>query len=443
MSIASGKWPAWAEYASQDAQEANDADFAAAKRAVIADYGVDALRKGWIQTCHNLRSITEEIAAKGSSIIPIVNTAEVLESGFTPSQKAEIQRVGAFVCRATVPADTIKAHFDDLTKYVTENVNDIPSWPPESPSMLTLYNSPTQNALRSDPVHLGLQRKLNELWHGYDAADGTSPEPLVYLDGVRKRQPGQPFLGLGPHIDAGSLCRWAEPRYRKVYDAIFRGEPDAHDAFDIAARKDADQEMFPGIAHSTVLRTFQGWTALTSTAPREGTIMVYPNLKTVLAYMLLRPFFKPPQGEGEDVLDPELWTLDAESSWFPGTFKPQSQRLSRASHPHLRLDDCLVYMPPIEAGDTVWWHSDVCHAVDTEHMGNHDAAVAYIAACPTTPVNAAYVVKQLTATLEGKSSPDYAQFGEMNETRLKGYVGLDVIEGDARRAFGFNLLSTA
>jgi len=225
--------------------------------------------------------------------------------------------------------------------------------------MLILYNSPTQNTIRSHPNHLSLQSKLNGLWHGYDAAEDTSPEPLVYFDGLRDRAPGQPFLGLGPHIDAGSFCRWVDPAYRKVYDDIFRGSPETHDSFDIGLRKDADQALYPATAHSSVLRTFQGWTALTPTAPREGTIMVYPNLKSVIAYMLLRPFFQPPKDKDADIMDPHTWTLDEETGWFPGTFKAQSQRLSRVSHPHLRLEECLVHMPKVTPGDTVWWHCDV------------------------------------------------------------------------------------
>jgi hypothetical protein len=85
--------------------------------------------------------------------------------------------------------------------------------------------------------------------------------------------------------------------------------------------------------------------------------MIYPNLKSVIAYLLLRPFFQLPKDA--DVMDPHNWTLDEKTGWFPGTFKTESQRLSRDSHPHLRLEECLVYMPQVNPGDTVWWHCDV------------------------------------------------------------------------------------
>lgn len=82
----------------------------------------------------------------------------------------------------------------------------------------------------------------------------------------------------------------------------------------------------------------------------------------------------------------------------------------------------------------------VCHAVDTEHLGKNNASVAFIAACPTTPANEAYVRDQLLATLEGRPSADYADGNELDERTLKGYVGLDGLDAEARRAFGFHLL---
>lgn len=359
MPATTREWPAWPEFTAADATHIKEPDLLSIKKTVIAEYGSEALFQSWIKVCHELQAVTEEIVEKGSRIIPVFDTAEILSNGFSEAQQAEVQRIGAFICRATIPEAETNSHYDDMTKYVAENKKSIQAWPKESPSMLILYNSPTQNAIRSHPNHLNLQRKLNGLWHNYDASNDTSPEPLAYLDGLRDRAPGQPFLGLGPHIDAGSLCRWADPAYRKVYDNIFRGRPEAHDSFDIGLRKDADQEVYKAMAHSTVLRTFQGWTALTPTAPREGTIMIYPNLKSVIAYMLLRPFFQPPKDKNADVMDPETWTLDEETGWFPGTFKTQSQRLSRMSHPHLRLEECLVHMPKVNPGDTVWWHCDV------------------------------------------------------------------------------------
>ncbi|CZR45547.1 uncharacterized protein FPRO_15277 [Fusarium proliferatum ET1] len=449
------QWPAWPEYTSENAASSKDPEFLEVKKTIISEYGAEALQQSWIKVCKELERITDEIIEKRNTIIPVFDTQQIIEDGFLPEQEAKIKRIGSFVCRNTVPHEKATTLYSDLKTYVADNKGSIQAWPKESPSMLVLYNSPTQNTLRSHPDHLKLQRKLNELWK-YSAED-TSPDALVYLDGIRDRAPGQPFLGLGPHIDAGSLCRWADPTYRKVYDKIFSGRPEDHDAYDLDARKNANQELYKGPAHSTVLRTFQGWTALTPTAPREGTIMIYPNVKTVIAYLLLRPFFNPP-ADLNHIMDAEKWTFDDLTGWFPGTMKPESQRLSRSSHPHLRLEECLVHMPEVRPGDTVWWHCDVsgsflmisaqlsdtnfkvCHAVDTEHLGTNNASVAFIAACPTTPSNESYVKEQLHATLEGRPSADYADGNDLDESTLKGYVGLDGLNDEARKAFGFHLL---
>jgi len=348
------QWPAWPEFESM--KDTQDPDFLRTKRFIVEKYGREALREGWLQVCKNLESVTEEISEKGNSIIPIFDTEAVLAAGgLSEDQKDVAKRVGAFVFSGTVLEEETKVLHDELKQYIADNREVIKGWPAESPSMLILYDSPVQNTLRVHPNQLEVQRMLNDLWH--DETGKTSSDPLVYHDGIRDRAPGQPFLGLGPHIDAGSLCRWADEGYLRTYDRIFAGKVDEHDCYDLTARQNANQELFPGIAHSSVFRSFQGWTALTPTAPREGTIMVYPNVANTIAYVLLRPFFKPPT-DPDDILNAEKWAFD-ESGWFPGTTKPDSQRLSRVSHPHLKLEQCLVHMPKLRPGDTVWWHSDV------------------------------------------------------------------------------------
>ena len=115
--------------------------------------------------------------------------------------------------------------------------------------------------------------------------------------------------------------------------------------------------MFPGSAHSRVFRSFQGWTALTSAGAGEGSLMLFPNVKWTIAYLLLRPFFQPPES-GDDIMDASKWAFDFTSPWFPGTFRADSQLLSPTSHPHLRLRECMVAIPNMNPGDTVWWHAD-------------------------------------------------------------------------------------
>ncbi|KAI0153354.1 hypothetical protein BJ166DRAFT_355170 [Pestalotiopsis sp. NC0098] len=429
------QWPAWPEYGHERSKD-KDKDFVASKQAVIAQYGRENLIKSWVSVCSQLEAVTDEIATKGSDMIPVLLMEDVLKNGgLTEDQKSKLKRTGCFMVKGVIPHEEATEMYASLQRYVSDNRDDVKGWPEESPSILRIYDSPAQNDVRAHKNQLRLQLLLNELWH--DKTGETSPEPLVYLDGVRDRPPHQPFLGLGPHIDTGGLCRWADPAHRRVYSQIFGGNPDAHDPYDLALRKDADQAFFPGDAHATPLRAFQGWTALTRAAPREGTLMVVPNLKTTLAYLLLRPFFSPPR-DPADIMDASKWTFD-ESGSFPGTTKPDSQQLSRSSHPHLRLEETLVHVPAMEAGDTIWWHADVCHAVDPEHQGTENAAVVYVPSCPTTALNKKYVKGQLEAILNGRIAPDHDIGAGINEKLFTGYKGHEGFSDEARRAFGYHL----
>lgn len=47
---------------------------------------------------------------------------------------------------------------------------------------------------------------------------------------------------------------------------------------------------------------------LSETAPTEGTLRVFPDLKLSNAYTILRPFFRPTvPADSPDILDPKNW----------------------------------------------------------------------------------------------------------------------------------------
>jgi hypothetical protein len=71
------------------------------------------------------------------------------------------------------------------------------------------------------------------------------------------------------------------------------------------SRVTANQNMYDGpgsVSHADnihkltlkcgVFRAFQGWTSLSSTGPSEGTLRVYPLLRDMTAYVILRPLFR-------------------------------------------------------------------------------------------------------------------------------------------------------
>ncbi|KAH8646312.1 hypothetical protein BX600DRAFT_533854 [Xylariales sp. PMI_506] len=438
------EWPAWPDFDASEQKSPFSADrpwlsygeeFEKAKLAIIEEYGQEALKKGWLEACASLTKVTDEIIANGNKVIPILDMEEVAAGKVSDETISKLKETGCFIVRNVVDKAETEKLFADLKDYTTRNKGKYSAWPIETPAIYNLYNTPTQNAVRSHPNHLALVRWINGLWHFSETSGDVSTDPLVYVDAVRMRPPGTPFLGLGPHIDAGSLCRWADPTYRKAYGAVFSGRPGDHDCYDLDARKDAKQSMFPGSAHSTVFRAFQGWTALSRTAPREGTILLYPNVQTAIAYILLRPFFRPPTDPAK-ILDATAWEFDPENSWFPGTYMPDSQRLSDPSHPHLKIKECLIHVPELQPGDTVWWHTDVCHAVDPEHIGNEDASVAYIAATPTTKGNLEYMRQQYTNMVAGVAPQDFANHGS-DETKFEGFKGFSEQPELFKRLMGF------
>ena len=62
----------------------------------------------------------------------------------------------------------------------------------------------------------------------------------------------------------------------------------------------------------------------------------------------------------------------------------------------------------MEPGDTVFWHSDVIHAVENEHRGTDFSNVMYIASAPGCAKNSAYLERQALSFLRGKTPPDFA-----------------------------------
>ncbi|KAI2607211.1 DUF1479-domain-containing protein [Hypoxylon fragiforme] len=432
MSGPGDEWPDWPEMTAETGEL--NPDNIKIKKEIAAAYGEAALRKSWLAVCERLKGLTDEIAAKRTSIIPELAYDDFFKLG--EEEKQRLRDVGCFVVRGLVPEETANGWFEDLNNYVQENQGVISGWPAETPFILQLYWSRTQMEARTHPRAMALHQALNEMWHDDDDAGKAFASPLVYADAARIRPPGVPFRGLGPHIDAGSLSRWADPNYRQVYEKVWTGSPDEYDAYDLTDRKRANPAHFPGGAHSHVLRLAQGWTALTAAGPHEGSLMLFPEVKTSIAYVLLRPFFQPP-ANADDVLDAEKWTFDTEDPWFPGVWRDDSQYLSPDAFPHLRLKECLVHIPKMNPGDTVWWHCDMCHAVEIEHRGEGISSVAYVAATPTTEINSDYVKRQLEAFLKGTSPEDFPD--GCDESKLKGYPGSDIIlnGGIGRKAVGF------
>lgn len=137
----------------------------------------------------------------------------------------------------------------------------------------------------------------------------------------------------------------------------------------------------------------------------------------------------------EAYLDQANWSLDLESTAFPGSPLGRSQELNDDTHPHLQLDRTLLSMKTVRPGDQVWWHCDSIHAVESEHKGKNASSVLYIPSVPLTEANARYVKDQRDNYLARIPPPDFP--GGEGESRFKGTGGdNDIATAEGKQAMG-------
>jgi hypothetical protein len=314
---------------------------------------------------------------------------------------------------------------EKLKEYIAANSDRVKAFPPESPAVYELYWTPSQTEARAHPNMLETQLFLQRLWHSSDSQTELSVTyPLSYADRLRIRQPGDAKFTLGPHIDGGSLERWEDPEYSRVYTKILEGNWEEYDAFDAKHRVKAKMDLYNGAGACSMLRFFQGWLSMSDTGPGEGTLHVCPMLTHSTAYTILRPFFD---------ADSSLPALDAT---FPGSVPGACQEYNPVTHPHLDLLTTMVPVPQVEPGDYVAWHCDSLHSVDKEHRGTGDSSVLYIPATPLCELNVQYLVKQREAALRYSPPWDFPGAGGPGEIGFKGAVDWSSLNPDGLQAMG-------
>jgi Protein of unknown function (DUF1479) len=335
----------------------------------------------------------------GEPVIPIVHYSEV-KAGVVPAKLiAKIQDRGACVIRGTFAREQAEAWDREIAQYVDENGLDAKlanaaedkyfgTLASAKPQIYGVYWSRPQVQARQAESLTQVRIFLNQLWKAESEGQRhfNPNETPAYADRIRRRPPGSASLGLSPHVDGGSVERWLDENFRKVYRHVFSGNWQAYDAYDAAYRPDAREVASPAVC--SMFRTFQGWTALTRQGKGDGTLQLIP-IANAMMYVLLRAL-------QIDVPDDELCGA------APG------RALSVNPQYHSLLIEALSSIPLMEPGDTVFWHSDVVHAVENEHKGSGYSNVMYIASAPGCAKNTAYLAKQAPAFLSGKTPPDFA-----------------------------------
>ena len=369
------------------------------------------------------REVTEIENLKNSekSIIPEINFKEL--SNHNEEIIRNIEKRGCVIIRDVFDDKIVYEWNKSLEEYIDKNnffedqkkkegldkyFSDLKS---SKPQICALYWSKAQIEIRHSEEMAKVKKWLNNLWiYKYDGKEVFDPNrELIYADRVRRREPGDISLGLSTHCDAGSFERWTDEAYQKIYNDIFSDSFENYNPFNARYRNEIVEFEAPAVAH--VFRTFQGWTALTTQGPNDGTLQLIPIAKGI-AYILTRALLN-------DVPENELCGSK------PG------RALSINKDYHSLFLRGLISIPILNPGDTVWWHPDVVHAVEDKHLGRNFSNVVYVGASPYCKKNLDYAKKQAKKFLEGKSPPDFAP--EDYEVNYEGRIKLNDLSNLAKK----------
>ncbi|KAI0911106.1 DUF1479-domain-containing protein [Ustulina deusta] len=379
--------------------------FAKLKRNMIACREKD-VAESFYRLLRALRREADDIAARGSDVIPTIDYFDIHDSGKASAFRKALRRRGVAVIKRVVPLTVAQAWKEETLDYIADNPQTR-GYPVHDPELFDLYWSPSQVRARADSRLLDAQRFAMGTWHASDERALVSAEyPVVYADRLRVRTPGEISLGGGgAHVDNGSVERWEPDGYGAsgTYRPVFSGRWEDYDPWDSSPRLHITTDLYNRSGSCSMFRMFQGILSLSS-LPAGGSgsgsgssaLTVCPMLQLSTAYLLLRPFFTPRHknpaaakpmdydmgmgmgmgmgAEGRrrtetDFLHPNNWNLNvSQTSVLHGAVPGYVQELSGALHPHLQLHRTMVSVPDLEPGDYVVWHPDAVHAVDTAHF---------------------------------------------------------------------------
>ena len=340
-----------------------------------------------------------EIAAakrRGEDIWPVVHYADV-EAGTVPQETLDlVHRRGCLVVRGHFEREQALGWDRDIVDYVEANGffeayrgpgDDFFGSVGSKPEIYPIYWSPAQMQARQSARVATVQEFLNRRWTWRsDGVDWFDPaRDSLYPDRIRRRPPGADSQGLRAHLDPGTLDLWMTQAYQQAFRHLFDGSVEQYDPWDAAHRTAGPQ--YPGTTMCSAFRTFQGWTALSDMAHDQGVLHTVP-IADAMAYLLLRPLL-------DDVADDDMCAVTV-NQVFPA---------SQTWHPLLM--QALSGIPDVRAGDSVWWHCDLIHAVAPVENQQGWGNVMYIPAAPWCPRNEEYAAAVRDAFATGSSPTDF------------------------------------
>jgi len=371
-------------------------------------------------------SLIENLIRDGKTVIPEIHYEAIKNEQVDKTIIASIKHRGCVVIRNVFPKSQVEDWNDELVEYITENGyyeqcqekahldQYFSTLQSGKPQVFGIYWSRPQVLARQDKRMAKTKAWLNNLWMCEQNGEfGIDPnKECTYADRIRRREPGDNTFGLSPHTDAGSIERWIDKGYQRVYRHVFSGTWQDYDPFDATYRTEISE--IPSPAVSRVFRTFQGWTALTEQGPSDGTLKLIPIVRNIV-YILYRALL-------EDVPEDSLCGAS------PG------RALNTSPEWHDLPLRGLVSIPNLFPGDTVWWHPDLTHAVEDLHEGHNFSNVMYIGASPLCKKNSDYLETQGQCFLAGKSAPDFAT--ENYEVSYRGRATIDDLTDLGKKQMG-------
>ena len=235
----------------------------------------------------------------------------------------------------------------------------------------------------------------------------------LYADRLRQREPGDDTLGLSPHVDGGSVERWLDPGYRKVYRHLLSGDVGSYDPFDAAFRTVTKEIPSPAVC--SMFRTYQGWTALSRQGPGDGTLNLVP-IANAMGWVILRAL-------QDDVPEDELC----------GAAPSRALTISNTYTP-----SCCGRMA--DTGCRTRGHGlciQMLSMASRTDMPAPATAMLCISAPPVCAKNEKFLPGQRHAFEAGQSSPDFA--AENYEVDFEGRFTADMLSPLGRLQMGYDV----
>src|SRR6202140_106225 len=170
----------------------------------------------------------------GRRVVPELEYRDIRNSTVPEAIRQSIRKTGCAVVPGVFPAELARDWFAEVGEYQETNRYEEREGEKRSldkyfsalkagkPQVFNVYWSKPQGMARQDARLAETRGFLDRLWK-YEGVFNPDRQ-CTYADRVRRRQPGDKTLGLSPHMDAGTVERWIDPGYQRVYENICAGD---------------------------------------------------------------------------------------------------------------------------------------------------------------------------------------------------------------------------